>query len=254
MLKKILAGIIIITLGLIFGNLITDLLNPKPSMIQLIDNLPKFEVHKDDYNDNLFQSFVRIHEKSSKSNPSGFVCTGTVISNRYIITAAHCLIDDDGMLRKTINIVGIKNTSNNPLTVTAIPAAINSRSDIGLVVGNFETFQKIKINTSITYTIENIGFKNINIYGLQIQIPPQIISCGFAWGEQTFACVKVQNIQPYGTQLGGVSFMYPGMSGGAVVDSISNVLFGVNTGVSGSYSIYSPLVGMFDYFGIEVVE
>jgi hypothetical protein len=258
MLKKLITGTLVVTLGLILGNMgfqkITRLLNPHPSMIQTLDKLPKFEVRQDDFKPNLFQTFVRIHEAPSKNNPDGFVCTGTVISNDYVVTAAHCLTDADGNLRESINIVGIKNTSEFPLTVKAKPAAMNARSDVGLITGNFELFQKTKINASITYTVENIGPKVIDVMGLQFEIPAQIVSCGFAWGEQRFACFQIEGIQQFGTQLLGRSFMYPGMSGGAVVDNIGATLIGVNTGVIDSYSVYSPLVGMFNYFGIEVVE
>lgn len=57
------------------------------------ENPPELRIFGGEDTDYLTKPVVRLLFKSSASNPnkSGFVCTGTIISDAHILTAAHCL-------------------------------------------------------------------------------------------------------------------------------------------------------------------
>lgn len=210
--------------------------------LQVLENLPDFSVKKSDFARNTYTPMVRLEEEKTKDNPGGFVCSGTVISNEYVLTAAHCLVDDTGNLKKTIKIVNasIPGQIQFSSTQDATPVAVNQRSDIGLVKGSFEMYQKMPIFDSpalpMVLTMENNHV------------------CGFAWGDTRPVCYAANLMGQFRFQLYGESALFPGMSGGPVLNHNLNAIVAVNTGVYNDKIIVSPLIGMFNYFNIKVVQ
>jgi hypothetical protein len=246
-MKKMFTGFFVLTLGILTANMSYDytnkLLQPKyGSMIQVIDQAPDFKVPTQDQTmlPNAYLPVVRLEEAKSKTNPNGFICTGTVINNDYVLTAAHCLVDSNGVMHKTIKIKGMKSTTDLDSIQDATPAAVNTRSDVGLVRGDFKLFQKMKVYT------------NANLPNLLNRTGS--VNCGFAWGDKNLACYPLVFVGTEGFQLAAQGAMYPGMSGGPVIDIQSGYVIAVNTAVGGSIMILSPLIAMFDYFGINVIE
>lgn len=157
-------------------------------------------------------------------------CSGSVVDASYIVTAAHCIEYGVG---KPVKIF----TSNGVDTkVTGQVAATNSRLDYGIIVGNFSKFRTIKMDY-------------VSIINLQDD--KYLMSCGNPMGQKKMSCTL---IRPYENQYFMVKargLLYPGMSGGAVIDTATNTLVGVNSAVEDGYVLFTPVAGLAGAFNIE---
>lgn len=245
-MKNTVIGTLLLTVALVVASLTTDkarkLINPEPSyeMIQLAKVRPRFVISQEDYNPEgkKYAPAVRLHGEVTDSNPSGFVCSGTVISNDYVVTAAHCLVDEDGKMLKKITLKSLKAADGSQADVEGTPIGINQRADYALIHGDFKEFMKTPINP----TAEMI----YNVDGRSV------VTCGFPWGDGPACLPLLSAIYPCRGQMCAAGVLYPGMSGGPVIDSRNGVLVGVNTAVGDGYIVLSPLVGLFTTLDVQV--
>lgn len=209
----------------------------RPSMIEHIDQMPTFKVQDslEVRNSQKAEALVRIENEQGD-----FVCSGTVISNVYILTAAHCLSGDNGYLStETYRIVSMSFEGGVPLVVPAIAAARNARADYALMTGDFSQFNKLPI---VTDPREALALKGP---------VGQLITCGFPWGSTDVCYPTGQGHQYYdGISIQGL--LYPGMSGGPVIDRGIGAVVAVNSAVSNGSIIIMPLIGLFETLGVEV--
>lgn len=256
-MKNNLVGVLIIALGLVIGNLMTNTITDyvenkdKPleyQMIEVIDNAPAYNVEPQDFIPNMYESPIIIFEESTKDNPSGFRCSGIVISNDYALTAAHCLIDrKTNRMSKELTLKNALKSSSSAFdhSQKIIPAAVNRRADYGLVKGDFSLFSKTLIETSPGY----VGV---------ILVSKLVSACGNAWGGE-FACMPSLpvNFTLCGDTLCNKAIqLFPGMSGGPLtaMTPIGPVVIAVNRGFGTQGAVFSPLVGLFESLGIDVVK
>lgn len=171
----------------------------------------------------LYESLVKLYTEDGH-----FFCSGSVVSNKYILTAGHCL--DGDFARGDLKIY-TKNGQDSGATGQA--AALSRSSDIGLILGDFSKFRKAQVS-------------RIGIIG---HTGP-FVTCGSPHGDPMI-CVPYQPISTADFMIAGKSFLYKGMSGGPVYDESTGEIVAVNSRVSGPGSLVAPTVAVFGQFGIE---
>lgn len=251
-MKNNLAGFLVLVFGLTVGNLLTNsivtLMEPSTEKYEIIEVLPKserpdFKVTSQDYGPNRYSPAVLLKVKPDPvHNPNGNHCSGTVISNEYVLTAAHCLQDDDGHLMKSIIIKNaIPAVDGLDSTQDGIPVGINKRADYGLVRGNFTLFKKSIID--VTMTTAMLGNNPMSL-------------CGSGYGSG-FTCYPILKRMMCDLKIcfpGAITV--PGMSGGPVImeSQYGPIQFAVNYGYGEYAAKASPLVGLFESLGIDVAK
>ncbi len=205
--------------------------------MQSIDNLPDFDLNSAP---GYWGAMVRLFDPKN-----GTFCSGTVISDRYILTAAHCLTKDTWLRIGTLK-------SDNKFTVESSPdkygnrgyslgspVAVNILNDYGLIVGDFRGFRKLRLDS----TPESV-----------LKIDPKVtFTCGYPQAS-TGICYKMSgDTMFFGFMVMAHGMLFRGMSGGPVYNAATKEVVGVNSAVWNNYIVISPLVGLFESFNIRVV-
>ncbi len=86
-----------------------------------------------------------------------------------------------------------------------------------------------------------------------------VMTCGYPLGQTPLVCTPALVVAPIDSSIMAKGEMYPGMSGGPVIDPTSRQVIGLNTGTYGDTKqpgtiIISPLMGILGAFGIEPKE
>lgn len=208
-----------------------------PQLIYKNGDMPAFR-ELQDYTRHKYPGLVRLESDGR------FFCSGTVISDDYALTAAHCLIRE-GLFTPYLMTADIKIISrgfpNQEATfIIARAAAVNTRADYALVKGDFHEFTKIRIL-----------FRPNALDA----ISPAVSLCGFPWGAEGTCYPTSGEYTMFYSQIYTQGKMFPGMSGGPAVDFSTGAVFAVNTGVlKDGGLIISPLIGIFETLGVEVLK
>ena len=80
---------------------------------------------------------------------------------------------------------------------------------------------------------------------------PKIALCGYPYGGRLLCQEFTQPRQAY-FQVQGISHVYPGMSGGPVIDMKTGHIIAVNTAATEAYVIVSPLTEIFASLGVAL--
>lgn len=177
------------------------------------------------------------HNKGTKEKPKyDPFCSGFVIDANYALTAAHCISTQKGSLqKKPIRVLEADDTDTK---VTAIPAAINNRLDVGLIKGDFSKFALYRVDF---YNLMHINNPSSEGY----------LACGFPYGQRRVTCVPFYPRTNVYFSIGGSSFLIPGMSGGPVLDLEHGVVIGINIAMGNGLAFVAPTTGALGAFGIE---
>lgn len=169
----------------------------------------------------------------------GGKCTAFVVSDKYALTAAHCLTNEFGMM--ITDDIQVLDTERSDTGILAKAASMNGRLDYGLIEANFTGFNKLVIVDAKGRITGHLTASN------------NLTSCGFANGGDLL-CVPFKDVHPllFGIKSDNAA-LFPGMSGGPVIDISTGRAIGINSYVSeqgGSVAI--SIVNVFDALGVKV--
>ena len=208
----IILGLVILGLSYSSANMNHDLLDQKYQP-QSINATQKYE------------PIIRLIDPAT-----GFFCTGFVVDKNYAFTAGHCIEDFFGL--KSGEII-IQDINSEETGIVAQAAGINTRMDWGIVRGDFSNFMNMPI-------MEN---------DLELT-SAEVISCGFPQGRRQLFCSVIRLHGTDNFHLAGTGFLYPGMSGGPVLNEFGEAI-AINSYVRGEIVAVAPLIGILAMFGIE---
>lgn len=181
-----------------------------------------------------FSPFIRLH-KDGFGEKARFFCSAFIVSNAYAITAAHCLVDEHRKLSK--DPIFVHDINNKDTSIIGTPAAVNIETDLGLIVGDFTHFSKMRIS------LHPSAF---------FLIPTETwLTCGFPLGD-IFTCNRFAPSGNYYNFIGGSGFLEPGMSGGPVVSLPSLTVVAVNSATTSGGILVAPIIAIFSNAKIEV--
>lgn len=197
------------------------------SMDSLTDMAPR-QMHSTEKEE--YSSLVRLRVKGKPH------CSGVVIAHNYVLTAGHCVF---GLLGKEIE---VNPGSKIEVTIKAKGAAYNMRQDYGVVVGDFSKF--------VLSPVDPIQ------PGLFRASPDAILGVGFAGGASKYTMTKLIPVAYAMFSLIATGQVYPGMSGGPVVNANTGEVIGVLSATydmgNGNYGTeISTLIGLYGSLGIE---
>ena len=202
-----------VLLPVVFGIFLT--LSPEKDTVQRNANeiVPYVFTVNEHYR---FGETVRILSDSS-------FCSGVVVSEVYILTAAHCA-PKTFLGNMSDEAVEIK-SADQLFTTSGQYVIVDTRRDLALIKGNFSVFNRIEID--FNYTI----------------IDDMLVGCGFPAGSD-FNCTQMHIIGNYHFQyLTSGGFYFPGMSGGGVISITSRKVIGVNSAAGDNFLVVSPTLG-----------
>lgn len=171
---------------------------------------------------NQLPAIVRLHHAES----GAFFCSGVVVNSKIILTAAHCIKKNDKAPLKIL----VKSPSKKYATWFAEVGNYSERTDVGFIYGDFTGLATMPIETDPNEIHDQLTQR----YG-------NIVACGFPNGGK-LSCSKVEDSSRYGFYYGGKGFLFPGMSGGPVINLDTGAVVAVNSAVDGEFIFVAPLI------------
>lgn len=191
------------------------------------DYAPEIDVSTD-------KSIIRLH------TPEGqFFCSGTVISAHLIATAAHCVSMDTpfGVLVNMQVKIEVRGSNMRPTGIIAHIKNLNVRMDTALLEGDFTDFSRRDIEEDPA-TVEKV----------LMDPNSRLVTCGYPLGGP-LACSPLTKFRHgFYSMYYAQGWMYPGMSGGPVIDLRTGRILAVNRGIVESGElIFNPLSDLLSY-------
>lgn len=153
-----------------------------------------------------------------------FFCSGAVISDTEVLTAAHCINPYTRYM-----VISSINYEGKVEKVNSTAAMFNPRSDTAIVVGNFKNFSKLKFNSNPEDDIL------LHDYDLA--------ACGFPYAG-SLVCYRLTNTFKMVDVIAATGQLYAGMSGGPVIDMATGTIYAINHAVTDQYILIAPIISL----------
>lgn len=173
---------------------------------------------------------VRLHDVDT----GRFFCSGVVISDKLIATAAHCVVEFSlfGNVAKKVS-VNIRAPDGKDLGIIAKVEGAHPGADQAIVSGNFSRFASLQLVDNVKEDLSMLLDNN-----------KLLITCGYPWGAELY-CVEIYARRYYQFMVEAKSYLFPGMSGGPVIDVKTGKVVALNRAVGGENVYVSPTMGIF---------
>jgi hypothetical protein len=213
------------------------------------ENLPSYS-RDQDYSAKDFPALIQL---ITKDKHKGF-CSAFVVSSDYAITAAHCLVDEEGemkdgasMMARAIEVTDPESAEKQLLITPIEIVGVALRQDYALVIGDFSRFAKFRVDVSPVVT-QSIFNREV-LPGLSIPL----FAIGFPNGIKDAVALEQAKCFPVYDFIGCSGLMYHGMSGGALLDPTTGTVLGVNHAIGPNGDTYfKVMIGLFEAFNVEV--
>ena len=205
--------------------LMLELSQERVKIVEKLDNLPKYGTMPKNQS---LAPIVKLADEKGK-----FFCSAFIIDANYAMTAAHCLDDESGHLRKKeIQI----QSADGKILLKAKAAAMNRSMDVGLVMGDFSNFKVLPVDF-------------VEPEALIVNAPS--MACGFPFGARIMTCSPFIPNGVQGFHISGIGQLVPGMSGGPVVNLATKNVIGINSAAGSGAVLVATPIGALAAFGIE---
>lgn len=168
-------------------------------------------------------SVVRLHDMDGN-----FFCSGVVVSDKNVMTAAHCV---DHLPPLDVS-VSVRSFDGKQKALAWVRGA-HSRADFAVLGGDFKSFRKQPHSVNPKVILDK-AFKS----------KEPLVSCGYPYAGELL-CLPVVKRGTFGFWITGDSNLYPGMSGGPVMDASTGTVIAVNSAMMGGYAILAPIVEIY---------
>lgn len=175
---------------------------------------------------NKLSGIIRLHDAQS----GRFFCSGVVVDRRTLFTAGHCT---PGMIAE------VRAADGKPTGIIVRTKGAQERGDVGIMRGDLRRFAPVKFSVDPGTILNNIESNK-----------RKIMACGFPWGGPML-CVPVTDRHQAIFQIGGRGYLYPGMSGGPVIDQATGTVIGVNSRVTETEVVFSPLINIYEACNVK---
>lgn len=177
-------------------------------------------------------SIVMLYDSIDKR----FFCSAVVVTPHLAFTAAHCVVGRP----LDIPTILVQASKDSDVAVNATVVAYEQRSDMAIIKGDFRIFD-IRGFETVPSAIEDMYLSG-----------NKIISCGYPYGGN-LACTPVTEVHRCLFQFCAQGYLFPGMSGGPIIDLSTGKVIGVNTAVQENGEIVlSPIVNIFDALNVSI--
>lgn len=170
-------------------------------------------------------AIVRLHTTSD----GGFFCSGTIISPHLLLTAAHCV--QPMLFIKPVK-VSVRPASGQDIGAVGVTIGRDVRGDVALVMGDFSMFETMGIASNPT--------ENVNA-----MLHDDLQACGYPRAGELF-CAQFKFTNKEAFMSAGYGFLWPGMSGGPVIDVRTQRVVAVKSAVAaGGLVLVADVVEIF---------
>lgn len=182
-----------------------------------------------------YEALVRIVDRKTGRT----ICSGAVISDDYVLTAAHCFVEAPTTDESDVFVVGQSPQGGNSAPVIIQLIAYNSGADYAILKGNFKDYNRAPVADAPYLFFATKG---------------PLLTCGYPYNSAAVCYPTGSQLITYYAQVKLEGRLFPGMSGGPVVDLSTGTIIAVNTAVGDGFIVISPVIGLFDNLGIPVIN